>query len=55
MTVKEAKAVLKEMGLSYEIETTNQDLDLENAVILDQLPKKGISILEGTKIILYLN
>lgn len=55
MTVKEAKKTLKEMDLSYEISVNNTEIDIENAVVLDQLPKKGISIIEGTKIVLYLD
>lgn len=48
LTLKEAKAVLKELGLEYEINTE----DLE-AVIKTQVPKKGIKVNTGTKIILY--
>ena len=47
-TLKEAKAVLKELGLEYEINTE----DLET-VIKTQVPKKGIKVKTGTKVILY--
>ena len=50
ITIKEAKQILTELGLEYEIDTD----DLE-AVITDQLPKKGIGINQGTKVILYSN
>ena len=47
ITLKEAKTILKELGVEYEIETE----DLE-AIITNQVPKKGIQISSGTKIIL---
>ena len=50
ITVKEAKQILTELGLEYEIDTDNLE-----AVITDQLPKKGIGINQGTKVILYSN
>ena len=54
MTITEAKKVLKEVGLEYETQMTTEETTIENAVIIDQLPKQGISIAEGTKIILYM-
>lgn len=53
MTITEAKKVLKDVGLEYETQMTSEGTTIENAVIIDQLPKQGISIAEGTKIILY--
>ena len=47
-TLKEAKQMLKELGLEYEADTDNME-----AIITEQLPKKGIGIKEGTKVILY--
>ena len=46
--LKEAINILKEVGLEYEADTQNQE-----AIIKDQLPKEGIQINQGTKIILY--
>lgn len=54
-TLPEAKKLLKETGLEYEIKSTTEEYNVENAVILDQLPKQGISVREGTKMILYLD
>lgn len=48
MTVEEAKKVLKELGLEITIEG-------EEEYITDQLPKKGIQINTGTKVIVYSN
>ena len=48
ITLKEAKQILKDLGLEYEIDTDNMD-----AIITEQLPKKGISINYGTKVVLY--
>lgn len=54
MTITEAKKVLKDVGLQYEMQMSSQGATIENAVIIDQLPKQGISIAEGTKVILYM-
>lgn len=54
MTITEAKKVLKDIGLEYEIQMTSEEATIENAVIIDQLPKQGITIAEGTKIVLYM-
>lgn len=49
LTYEEAKKILKEV----EIET---DTEMEaGAIITDQLPKAGIQITKGTKVILYIN
>lgn len=50
ITLKEAKQVLKDLGLEYETDTDDSE-----AVITDQLPKKGIGITSGTKVYLYSN
>ncbi len=55
MNLSDAKKVLKETGLEYDIKSTNEEIDIPNAVISDQLPKQGISIKSGTKIIIYLD
>lgn len=54
MNITEAKKVLKDAGLEYDIQTNTED-NTENAVIVDQLPKQGISVGEGTKIVLYMD
>lgn len=54
MNITEAKKVLKDIGLDYEIQMTTEGASIENSVIIDQLPKQGISVLEGTKIVLYI-
>lgn len=55
VSLTEAKKLLKEVGLEYEIKSNTEEYNVENAVILDQLPKQGISVKEGTKMILYLD
>ncbi|MCI9038958.1 MAG: PASTA domain-containing protein [Clostridia bacterium] len=52
MTVAEAAKVLKEVNLDYQIENEPEGLDKTTTIIKEQLPKKGISIYEGTKILL---
>ena len=49
-TLGEAKTILKEVGLEYESDTENQE-----AIITNQLPKEGIKVNQGTKVILYTN
>lgn len=48
LTIKEAKQILIDLCLEYEVDTD----DIES-IITDQLPKKGIQINQGTKVILY--
>lgn len=48
MTIEEAKKTLKELGLEVEI-------DGEGEQITNQLPKKGIQVNTGTKVIIYSN
>lgn len=48
MTIDEAKKTLKELGLEVEI-------DGEGERVTNQLPKKGIQINTGTKVIIYSN
>lgn len=49
MSIEEAKKVLIEQGLDVEI---NGEQVQEN-VVIDQLPKKGIKINSGTKVTIY--
>lgn len=49
-TVKEAKQKLAELGLDFEVDTENME-----EIIINQIPKKGIQVNQGTKIILYTN
>lgn len=48
LTVKEALKVLKEVGLEGVI-NTEQEIDEENTIITEQLPKPGLSIIQGTR------
>lgn len=48
MEVEEAKKTLKELGLEVEIEG-------EGEQVTNQLPKKGIQVNTGTKVIIYSN
>ena len=49
--LSESKKILKELNLEFEI---NGEESAESKVI-DQLPKKGIQVQEGTKVILYVS
>lgn len=52
MTIKEATKILKEVNLDLQIENEPENLDKENTVIKEQLPKKGIKVYEGAKVII---
>lgn len=48
LTIKEAKTILNDLGLDFSTDTENQE-----SIIINQLPKKGIQVNSGTKVILY--
>lgn len=52
LTIQEASKVLKEVNLDFQIENETEDLDKTTTIVKEQLPKKGITIYEGTKILL---
>lgn len=49
ITVGEAKKTLNELGLEVEIDGE----ETEEAIVTDQLPKKGIQVNTGTKVTVY--
>lgn len=49
LTLKEANKILKELELEIEIEGEGNG----DAIVKDQLPKKGIEVYKGTKITVY--
>lgn len=53
ISLQEAKKILKESNLQYELHSNSGESNIENPVIADQLPKQGITVREGTKIVLY--
>lgn len=52
MTISEASKVLKNVNLDLQIENEPEEMDKTKVVVKEQLPKQGISVYEGTKIIL---
>jgi len=52
ITIKEAVKKLNEVNLSMQIENEPENLDKENTIITTQVPKQGISVYEGTKILI---
>ena len=48
ISLKEAKSILGELELEYQIDSDNLE-----TIITNQVPKKGIQINQGTKVILY--
>ena len=53
LTIKEAKEKIKELGI--EIEYEKEEIDEKQVTIKDQLPKAGIKIRKGNKIIVTTN
>ncbi len=51
LSLNEAKKVLKELNLEFELDGE----ETEESVVKEQLPKRGIKVEEGTKVILYIN
>ena len=49
-TIKEAKKELQEIELELEIETELEEYDSES-IIVEQIPKPGIKLKQGAKII----
>ena len=49
ISLNEAKKILEEAGLNYKIEYKVEN----DTIIIDQLPKTGIEIVEGTEVVLY--
>ena len=55
-SIKDAKAKLKEKGMEYEINIDkNKEIDENNVVIKEQLPKPGIKVNTKTKVYLEIN
>ncbi len=51
MTVAEAVKALKQLNLDIQIQEEPENLDKTKAIITKQLPKQGINVYEGTKIL----
>ena len=52
LMIKEATKILKDLNLSIQIENELENLDKENTIVREQVPKKGIKVYEGTKVII---
>ncbi len=49
-TIKEAEKILKESGLKISIKNNEENLDKENTIIKNQIPKAGIIVNQGNNI-----
>ena len=49
LSIKEAEKMLKELGL--EINIDEEGVDKENTIIKEQIPKEGIKVNKGSRII----
>ena len=50
LTIEEARNTLKESGLDINIEN-EENVNEKEAIVKEQLPKKGIKLKSGTKVI----
>ena len=50
LSIKEAEKVLKELALEINLE--EEEIDKENTIIKEQIPKEGIKVNKGGKIII---
>lgn len=50
MSIKEAQKVVKELGLQIIIENDTEELDKENTIIVEQIPKENVVVKKGNKI-----
>lgn len=50
--IKEAEKIAKEKNIELVIENLNEgdEIDKENTIIIDQIPKPGITIKTGSKV-----
>lgn len=54
LSIKDAKNALKELGLDVEVNGETEENKIDDSVIVtDQLPKKGIQVNSGTKVVIY--
>lgn len=49
-TVKEAKQILKELGLSLEINNMQEEIEENEIYVKEQIPKPGIKITKERKV-----
>ena len=49
-SIKEAETILKEKELQLEIQNQTEEIDKENTIINNQVPKAGIKIYQGSKV-----
>lgn len=52
LSIKEAIQILKSSKLDYQIENEQSNLNTEETIVNEQVPKKGIKVYEGTKVII---
>jgi len=49
-TIQSAEKMAKESGIELVIENESEDLDKQNNIVKEQIPKAGITIKKGSKI-----
>lgn len=50
LSIKEAEKIIKELGLEININNEPEELDKENTIITQQIPKEGVIVNSGSKI-----
>ena len=49
-SINEAQKILKDSSLEIVVENDSEELDKENIIIKEQIPKAGITVNSGTKV-----
>lgn len=52
ITITEAIKKLKEVNLYYQIQNETEELNKDETIVKEQVPKQGINVYEGTKILI---
>lgn len=55
LSIEEAEKILKEVNLELQIKNEPEEYNKKETIVKEQLPKKGITIYEGTKVIVTIN
>lgn len=50
MNLLEAEKIIKELGLELKIEKDSEELDKENTIINEQIPKEGVTVNKGSNL-----
>ena len=50
LSLSEAEKTIRKLGLDFSINNDSEELDKENLIVTEQLPKEGICVNKGSKV-----